>query len=168
MKPIWMLNMDPRYAASLFDHKHVKSGRRIQERLHAPTLKIGGVYRPSIHGGIEGTNPVMAEVVIMPNISRGLLMVDLRFGPEAAEYMGRPVLGFDGTQPKSYFGDFDTTESGIASTRVYAYADGTAQMSVEKARGDKAVLTGITADEAVAFMSACFTAIDIHRSRSVA
>ncbi len=132
------------------------------EKLSAPVVKIGNVWRPSFAGDIDSCSIVTAEVGFEKHENQ-FTVISLEIG-QVSTGVGRPVKGYRNTKVDSgYFGDSETTESGYSSFELLIRACGYATMTAKKETGGFRVLSGVTSQEAVTFANGCMFAVKRHR-----
>ncbi len=134
-----------------------------RENLHAPVLEQGAILRPSILGDAQDMPPIAAEVVVR-NYAESVV-VGLNLDPGIAEFVGRPVQGWDGHNVFSNFGDADSTEGGYAGFEAVMHPDGTSAFIAVGPSGNRRLLTGVTHDEVYSFAGTCIGAVSYHRSK---
>jgi hypothetical protein len=133
------------------------------EQLHAPVLKQGSVLRPSILGDAYNMPSVTAEVTVHPYPQS--IVIGLNLDPGVAEFVGRPIQGWDGHDAISTFGDADSTEAGYSGFEAVIHQDGTAAFIAVGESGSRRLLTGVTHDEVYSFAGTCIGAVSYHRSK---
>lgn len=154
------LDMQPQTVESLFSMRIPQDSAS----LHAPFVKICGVYRPSIHGSLTGTTRERVNVAIDRN--RRSMRASLSLPPSLVEQAGAPVYGYNDGCFTSFYGDRHSSLKGVGRVTATIHRDNTGIISYDKVRGGNALgHAGITENELAGFISACISALEVNKSR---